>query len=334
MKRTNVAVWAVVALVVLYLAWAMIRPMLSALFFGAVVAYAFLPVHRRLSGKVGEFWSSILLASLLLISIVGVAIVAVMTLSDVLSSAYAYTTDVFEWLYSIGLPVSVETSIKNFQVQLLPLLQERLLSYTFSLPGYVIQSLVFLVFMQYLLVNSSEIRRYLRELIPTEERELAEDLVSGITKTLDALVRSWLLLNLFKGLVMTAGLIIFDVTDTGGAIVGGLLTVFFSFIPLFEGWMIWAIAAWVLVRDGFLLKGVLLAVYGFVLVSPLPDYTIRPRLVAKEARLDSTMVLLGMIGGAMAFGIKGIIAGPIIFNLLASLVREWKRLNRRRRSKG
>lgn len=334
MKRTNFAVWAAVALVVLYLAWTMVKPILSALFFASVMAYALLPVHRRLSGRVGEFWSSIILSSLLLLSIAGIAIIAVMTLRDVLFSAYAYTTDVFEWLYSLELPPSVEASIKNFQVQLSPLLRDRLLSYTFSLPRYVIQSLVFLVFMQYLLVNSREIRNYLSELIPADEHLLGEELISGMAKTLDALVRSWLLLNIFKGLVMTAGLLIFDVTDTGGAIVGGILTVLFSFVPLFEGWMVWAVAAWLLFREGLVLKALLLAAYGFVLVSPLPDYTIRPRLVAKGARLDSTMVLLGMIGGAMAFGIKGIIAGPIIFNLLASLVREWTRLNRRKKSKG
>ena len=332
MKNRNMIVWSIIALIIIYLGWKMLQPMLSAIFFGVIAAYAFLPVHKKLSRRAGEFRSSIILTTVLLLIAAGLAVLLALTLSNVLNSAYTYTTLTFNWVYSLRLPPEVENTIRNIQAQMMPYLTNYVLNYTLSLPRYIIQSLIFLIVFQYLLANSNEVAENISSLLPQDERELAQSLLEGADKTLQALIRSWLLLNIAKGILMTLGFLIFGILDLAGAIVAGILTILFSFVPLFEGWMIWFIGTIYLIKQGMVFKGVLLAVYGFTLVSPLPDYTIRPRIVAKDAKLDSTMVLLGMIGGAMAFGVKGLIAGPIVFNLVATLVREWKRINRSRPS--
>ncbi|MCD6558796.1 AI-2E family transporter [Thermococci archaeon] len=327
MRRSNIILWVALASIIIYLGWKMLQPMFSAVFFGAIAAYAFLPLHRRFSERMGEFWSSMVLTIILLLIALGTAVLLVLTLSSVLSSAYSYTMLTFDWVYTLPLPPGVEETIRDIQNQLLPYLREYILNYTLSLPKYLLQTLIFLIVFQYLLANSSEVSKAIPTFFPRENEELVQSLIEGTDKTLQALIRSWLLLNIAKGIFMALGFLIFGIAELGEAITAGIFTILFSFVPLFEGWMIWLIGSIYLIKQGFVFRGLLLAIYGFSLVSPLPDYTIRPRIVAKDARLDSTMVLLGMIGGAMAFGVKGLIAGPIVFNLVATLIREWKKMN-------
>lgn len=77
-------------------------------------------------------------------------------------------------------------------------------------------------------------------------------------------------------------------------------------------------------KEGMYLHAVGISLYGFLLVSPMPDYTVRPMMVAKDANLDETLVFIGMVGGTWAMGVKGLIIGPIVLNLLLVLLKEWK----------
>jgi predicted PurR-regulated permease PerM len=160
---------------------------------------------------------------------------------------------------------------------------------------------------------------------PEKNRHLAEEILESLNKTLGALVRAWLVLNFIKGILMTFGFIVFGVSDLYTAIVAGFLTFIFSFIPLFEGWMIWLAAAVYFAVNGAYVHAIGIALYGFFLVSPMPDYTIRPMMVARDTDLDETLVFIGMIGGTWAMGVKGLLIGPIVLNLLLVLLKEWKR---------
>ncbi|RLF79924.1 AI-2E family transporter, partial [Thermococci archaeon] len=170
------------------------------------------------------------------------------------------------------------------------------------------------------------IKKQIYALIPGGHEDLGEKLLKRADVTLQALIRAWLLLNIAKGILMTLGFWGFGITDLPTALLAGLLTILFSFIPLFEGWMIWLVAAIYLLKRGDILRAVAISIYGALLVSPVPDFTIRPKLVAKEAKLDEIMVLIGMIGGVWAFGVKGLIIGPIVLNLVSALLKEWKRI--------
>ncbi len=120
------------------------------------------------------------------------------------------------------------------------------------------------------------------------------------------------------------GFLIFGVSNIYTAIVAGFLTFLSSFVPFFEGWMAWLIAAAYFAMNGAYFHAIGIALYGFSLVSPMPDYTIRPMMVARGTDLDETLVFIGMVGGTWAMGIKGLIIGPIVLNLLLVLLKEWK----------
>ena len=323
--RIEEVVWGTGILLILYLSWRVVQPMVTPLFFGLVLAYAAYPLQKRLSYRLDRRKAA--LAISLLTLILGGALTSELILISVqvLASLYTNVVRLFDWAVTLPLPGDVLNFIQNFRSQLIPRIAEYLSQGAFSLPWYLLQLFVFFFTFYYSLAYGDEIATQIRALLPEKNRELSEEILTSVNKTLSALVRAWLLLNVAKGILMTIGFIIFRVSDLYTAILAGFLTFVFSFVPLFEGWMIWLAGAIYFAVKGMYLHAAGIALYGFLLVSPTPDYTIRPMLVARDTELDETLVFIGMIGGTWAMGLKGLLIGPIVLNVLLVLLKEWKR---------
>lgn len=318
------AVWAATVLLIIYLAWRTVGPLITPIFFALILAYAAYPIHKRLSPRIGEVGSALAL-TVLIVGLGGLITFELLMVSvQVAASLYGSVVEFLGWLMNQPLPPKILDFLGSFSNQLIPKLSEYISKRAFSIPTYLLQLLVFLFTFYYALAFSREITEEIRLLIPERNRRLGEQILESLNKTLGALVRAWLVLNVIKGFLMTLGFIIFGVSDLYTAIVAGFLTFVFSFVPLFEGWMIWLIAGAYFAKEGMYLHAVGISLYGFLLVSPMPDYTVRPMMVAKDANLDETLVFIGMVGGTWAMGVKGLIIGPIVLNLLLVLLKEWK----------
>ncbi len=127
----------------------------------------------------------------------------------------------------------------------------------------------------------------------------------------------------------------------GTAIVQGLLTSFGLWLsgvprPLLLGGVagllsvlpigapaIWIPAALWLLGTGHTVAGIFLAVYGAVGISGA-DTVIRPFFIARGAQLPFLLTILGVLGGALAFGLLGIFLGPVLLGVGFTLVTEFE----------
>jgi len=319
-------IWAAIILGIIYASWDAISPFAGPIFFGVILAYALYPLHRRLKKRVGNRASAALITVVFVVAGGALTAELIMMSAQVAASLYTGVLEFKGWLLSQPLPPDVSKFLTDFTRQIVPRLSDAISKEALSLPTYILKLFVFLLAFYYSLTRAEWISGKIYLSLPDKNRELGEKLLKSANKTLNALVRAWLLLNVAKSILMTLGFIIFGVADLSTAVVAGFLTFLFSFVPLFEGWMIWLAAAAYFFIHGMYGHAVGIAVYGFLLVSPMPDYTVRPLLVAKDAELDETLVFIGMIGGTWAMGLKGLIIGPIVLNLLLVLLKEWKKL--------
>ncbi len=327
MKAESIA-WVVFIGIVLYVSWKVIEPLVTSIFFGIIIAYAVYPIHKALSRRKGVKNSALFITSLMLIIGIALTVEMILIFGRLITSFYGDFSAFTEWIKGLYFPFGISQAINSFFNQLGPNLSRYISAQAFSLPSYLLQLIVFFFVIYYSLYYSKEIKARIENLFPPKQRKLGEKLIHSIDITLHALIRAWLLLNIAKGFLMTLGFIIFGISDIYTAIVVGILTILFSFVPLLEGWMFWVAAAIYLYRIGAIWKAVGISIYGAVLVSPLPDYTIRPLLVAKEAKLNETIVFIGMVGGIWAFGMKGVLIGPIVLNVTLTLLREWKEITK------
>ena len=86
--------------------------------------------------------------------------------------------------------------------------------------------------------------------------------------------------------------------------------------------LVWIPAALWLMATGHLGWGIFLAAYGTGIVSGA-DSLIRPWFIARGAQLPFLLTILGVLGGAMAFGLLGIFLGPVLLGIGFTLMNEW-----------
>lgn len=91
----------------------------------------------------------------------------------------------------------------------------------------------------------------------------------------------------------------------------GVVMGFLSIIPAVGPAVVWIPAAIYLFATGQILASVALVAIG-VLVIGLVDNLLRPILVGRDTRMPDYLILLSTLGGLTAFGLAGIVIGPII----------------------
>lgn len=77
-------------------------------------------------------------------------------------------------------------------------------------------------------------------------------------------------------------------------------------------WLFWSGQIW---------QGVVLSVLGLIAISL--DNVMRPVLIQRGANLPLLLILVGVIGGLLAFGLVGLFIGPVILALGYTLVTAW-----------
>lgn len=101
----------------------------------------------------------------------------------------------------------------------------------------------------------------------------------------------------------------------------GLLTFVLGLIPAGPPF-VWVPAALWLFHAGHTGWGIFMAIWGVVVISGI-DNVIRPYLICRGSNLPFIIVLLGAIGGVIAFGFIGLFLGPVLLAVGHALVREF-----------
>jgi predicted PurR-regulated permease PerM len=73
---------------------------------------------------------------------------------------------------------------------------------------------------------------------------------------------------------------------------------------------------------------IFLALYGLLAISTV-DNVIKPILISHSSRLPLLLVVLGVLGGAFAFGFIGIFLGPTLLAVGLTLITHWVALQNR-----
>jgi predicted PurR-regulated permease PerM len=94
-----------------------------------------------------------------------------------------------------------------------------------------------------------------------------------------------------------------------------------SFIPVIGTALVWFPAGLYLITTGHVAWGVFEWVWGLLAVMAATDYVVRPRLVGKNGHTHPLLTLISLVGGVLAFGLPGLVAGPLIVSLFAATLR-------------
>lgn len=101
----------------------------------------------------------------------------------------------------------------------------------------------------------------------------------------------------------------------------GALTAVASPVPGVGTMLVWVPAGIVLVLLGHPGRGIVDLTWGVLVVTGIPDYVVRPRLVGRESDVPALLTFTALFGGAEVFGLKGLILGPVLMAIAIAVLR-------------
>lgn len=117
----------------------------------------------------------------------------------------------------------------------------------------------------------------------------------------------------------------FWIAGVPGPFLLGLLTCFLALIPVGPP-LIWVPATLWLFHQGQIGWSIFMLIWGVVAISSI-DNIIKPYLISQGSALPFILVLLGVLGGLLSFGVIGVFLGPTLLAVGYSILLEWTHTN-------
>jgi predicted PurR-regulated permease PerM len=190
-----------------------------------------------------------------------------------------------------------------------------------DLPNIAAQIVVIFFTFFYALRDKEEIISYIKSLLPFS-KEIQKRLFDSTRDITSSVLFGQILIGLVQAAILSIGFFVFNVQNPFlVSLVAVVICIFPILGPTFVGV---PVALFLLIGgDTFSALGVVV----FTIISHLSDHFTRPLFVAKRAKLHSALVIIGMVGGFILFGILGFVLGPLIIAYLIILIEAYRNKN-------
>lgn len=173
--------------------------------------------------------------------------------------------------------------------------------------------MLFLLF--FLLRDGRQMLGRVVRLVPMEPQRKSE-LLKLVGDTTRAVVYGEVLTALFQGALVGIG---FAIAGLSSAVVFGVLAAAFALLPVGGTAIVWVPTAIFLAATSQWDGAIFMLIWGTgVSVS---DNLVRPLLISRRAPVSTLAVFVGVIGGVSAFGMIGVIIGPVLLTVIVALLR-------------
>lgn len=189
-----------------------------------------------------------------------------------------------------------------------------------GLAGMVLGFALVLLSMFFFYVEGEEIVQQLSVLSPLPRR-YDREFGSRFKDVIDATFRGQVFTGIAQGLMTGIGLAIAQVPGAG---FWGAVAALLSLIPMVGAAAVWVPAAIYLVISASMggrpwWQAIFMIFWGVIFVS-LVDNIVRPWAMKGKAQLPAIPLLFAVLGGMQAFGFVGLVIGPLVFSLLMSII--------------
>ncbi len=336
-SRGFFAVLAALALVMLAL---LLRPFAKSLFVAAVLAAALHPLSRRLAallrGRRGIAAG---------ITTVGLVVVVLLPLGSLAAILIRQIAGGVNWLKLAlrnagvpGLVSELPESLRRVAEQALAqapttaeeiqtLVTEQFGSAAAALGGFVtattgalVQLLLFLVAFFFFLADGQDLVRWLKEMVPLKRGQLAE-LLEDFRRVTSSVLFSTLATAGVQSLVALLGYLVARVPNP---VFFWLVTFVMALVPVLGAGVVVVGLAALKFATGHEVAGVFLAIWAVAAVG-MVDNVLKPILVKRGLDIHGAVVFFALLGGLLAFGPVGFLAGPLVVAFVVAVARMYHR---------
>ena len=310
------SVFLFVFVVLLVLTVALVLPFLNFFLLAVLLTVVFLPIQKRLENRIGPGESA---AVIVLVASITVVLPFVYLVHRTASDAVALFQDINEGNVTLAPLEERILDVTGRSVDLSSSLQAAAADVQadsiVSVLGVVTHTLLAvgltLFLLYYFLKDREKFFEWLHARMP-----LADDTQTEYYEKLDHITKAVLfghvLVALAQGVLAGIGLV---VTGIPNATFWTVVMTVLSLLPVVGSFLVWGPAVGFLFLNGQTAFAVGLFLWGAIVVGVSDDY-LRPIVVDRYAKVNPSVIIIGVLGGIYVFGFMGIFVGPVVIGML------------------
>ncbi|GER00669.1 AI-2E family transporter [Iodidimonas gelatinilytica] len=328
-------------LVLSYLSYLITAPFLSPLAWAAILAFLLHPLYVRLAAKIGARRNFAALAITLLTTIFLIGPLSILLASfasqaaELMAALQKSNTENPEslvfWLHSTSpiaplidrFQTSFDISFQDMDRWAAEGIQkglEGLISFSgkvfIGALGTITSFSIMLFMLFFILRDGSVMLGYSKALVPLSD-ERTDQLFNRIADVIYAVVFGTIVTALIQGALTGLALAVVGIP---APVVFGVLAAIFSLLPIGGTAIVWLPACLYLLASNQWGAAIGLGLWGMLLVGTIDNF-LRPLLVSSRGHVGTLLVFIGVLGGITAFGMVGLLLGPVILALSIALLR-------------
>jgi predicted PurR-regulated permease PerM len=334
-RRFDIAVDITILMIFIFTMY-MSMDFLSAIPLSIVLIYLLKPVYAgifRLTRHEGlsSFFSLMIVFAVILAVLIGLSDVLLIEISNIQRSGAlaairlsSISNDLTLWMNnSLPTPVvlyvkgvgDIPAAIANW---ITPITETQLSGFVSGLPMLFAESLIAIIFTYYMLIDGRHILDRTLELMPKTKRGIFHHFLQELDSIYTTLFTVYFTTALVSGSLAALGFYLLGIPYP---LVWGVLVAVLALIPFPGPPVVYVPMAiyYILIKDYQI--GIILLVFGAIVITLIPTNIIAPQLALRTARIPPILTLLAFIAPIFVLGIVGVIVGPIFYGLLLAIYR-------------
>lgn len=310
-----------ILLFLLVLSFFIIKPILFSIIYGIILAFIFTPINKFLNKKIK---SKTISAGLICLFLIVMIVIPFWFLTPILIEQsfklFLATQNldlvtpmkkIFPSIFaSDAFSNEVGNVIQSFITKTTQSITNGFSDLILNFPILLLQLFVAFFVLYYILKDSDELVEYIQSLSPFSKEidKKIRDYTINITRSV---IYGQIIVGIFQGVISGVGFFIFKVPN---ALLLTFIAIIASIIPILGPFIVWIpVVLYLIISEN---TSAALGVLIFGLIASTVDNFLRPLIVSRRTKLNSSIILIGMIGGFLLVGMLGFILGPLILAYL------------------
>lgn len=291
----------------LILAFLLIKPFMTSLLLGLIFAYAFYPFYSKLNSKIKN--STITSAIMVVLIVIVLAVPTYFIIKSLILEAapvYSYVTEITEKI-PYGLKDIVQKGAVNFLTSITP-------SVT-SLKDSFFSFFVFLFFLYYFLKEGNEIINFIKGKVPLNSAQ-KDKVILHFKKITYAVLYGYIFVGIIMGILAAVG---FHFLGISSPVFWSIIITLLSILPVLGASLVWVPMVVIdLIRHDYT-AAIALALFSIIVLEGV-ESLLKSKLISDKSKVHPLIILIGIFGGLKLMGITGVIFGPLVLVVFIELI--------------
>jgi predicted PurR-regulated permease PerM len=320
-EKVSKYIFIIILLILSYLAFTLAQPFLTYIFLGAILTIAVYPFYcwfctRIKNRKLGSIIAIVLILLIVIIpSFIIISALAKQTIGFINSFDQSYFEKINGYVVNVlGPKVDLMEHFNEFIVEIKNIAVKSAVSIASSIADIGIGLFVMFFIMYYGFVEGAGWLMNLKEFIPFN-KERKEKLVRRIKDVTQGVLYGQIFVALLQGAFGGLGFFFVGISNP---VFWGFIMAILAFIPVVGTGLVWVPAGIIEIINHNVLGGIFIFVFGFIMIAGIDNF-LKPKIISGKANIHPIVAMIGVLGGLKAFGLFGIIIGPVIAALFITM---------------